>query len=110
MLNGENMENITALYGSYLHFTFGTNLVHTFPRAYGILVVLPAFLYKFMFEFWVKDAAGTIDHVQIVSASPGRLSRIHAGVTRLLVTLSGCVSSTFRFSTISVRLTCLHAF
>ncbi len=36
----------------------------------GFFVLFPAFFYKFMlFEFWVKDVAGTIDHAQIASVS-----------------------------------------
>ncbi len=62
MSNSENMDNFTALYTSYLHFTVPTDSVHASPRAYGILVFFPAFLYKFMlFEFWVKDVVETID-------------------------------------------------
>ncbi len=30
----ENMDNFTALYTTYLRFTFGTNLMHTSPHAY----------------------------------------------------------------------------
>ncbi len=57
------MDDFTALYTSYLYFTFGTNSVHVSPPAYAI----PVFFYKFMlFEFRVKDAVGTINHVQIV--------------------------------------------
>ncbi len=53
-LNDETMDNFTAL-----------------CTAYGILVVLPAFFYKFMlFEFWVKDAAGTTNYAQIAEAGP----------------------------------------
>ncbi len=64
--NGENMDNFTALYILYLRFTFGTNSMHVSPHAYRILVFLLAFFYRFMlFEFRVKDAAGTIDHAQI---------------------------------------------
>ncbi len=59
MLDGENMDNLTVLYASYLYF--GTNSTHTYPCAYGIFV----FFYKFLlFEFQVKDVAGIIDHVQ----------------------------------------------
>ncbi len=66
MSNGENMENFTVLYTSYLYVTFGTNPLHASPCAYGIFVSVLAFFYKFLlFEFWVKDAAGTVDHVQI---------------------------------------------
>ncbi len=39
--------------------------MHALPRAYRILVFLPAFFYKFMlFEFWFKGAAGTMDDAQ----------------------------------------------
>ncbi len=31
MLNGENMDNFTALYASYLSFTFSTNSTHASP-------------------------------------------------------------------------------
>ncbi len=66
------MDNCTALYASYLHFTFGTNKMHASLRANEILVFFPAFLYRFMlFEFQVKDAVRTIVHVQIVQSSPG---------------------------------------
>ncbi len=36
------MDSFTGLYTSYLHFTFGKNLMYVSPRAYGILV-LPGF-------------------------------------------------------------------
>ncbi len=66
------MDNLTALYTSYLRFTFSTNSMHASPSAYRILVFVLAIFYKFMlFEFQVKDAAGTIDHAQIAKASPG---------------------------------------
>ncbi len=40
--------------------------------AYIFFVFFPAFFYKFMlFEFRVKDTAGTVDHAQNASASPG---------------------------------------
>ncbi len=56
MLNSEIMDNFTALNTSYLCITFGTNLMHASPCAYGFFVFFPAFFYKFMlFEFWVKD-------------------------------------------------------
>ncbi len=72
MSNGENMENFTALYTSYLHFTFGTNLMHAAPRAYGIFVFVLAFFYRFvLFLFRVKDATKTVNHAQIAWASLG---------------------------------------
>ncbi len=71
LLNSTNMDNFSALYTSNLCFIFGTNLMHASPRAYGILIFLPAFFYKFMlFEFWVKDAARIMDHAQNALASP----------------------------------------
>ncbi len=71
--NGENMENLTALYTSYLRFTFGTNVMHASSCSYRIFVFVLAFFYTFMLtEFWVKDALGTIDHAQIALASLGR--------------------------------------
>ncbi len=55
MSNGENMDNFTALYTSYLHLTKGTISMHASPHAYVILIFL-AFFYKFMlFKFQVKD-------------------------------------------------------
>ncbi len=94
MSNSENMDNFTALYTLYLHFTFGTNSMHASTGAFGILIFLLAFFYKFMLlEFQVKDAAGTIDHVQIASV---RLSHKHAGVVQLPIASSGCVSWTLR--------------
>ncbi len=36
MSNNENMFNFTALYTSYLRFTFTTNEMHATPCAYGI--------------------------------------------------------------------------
>ncbi len=93
MSNSKNTDNVTALYTSYLLFTFGTNLMHASPRACGILVFFPAYFYKFMlFKLWFKDCTGTIDHVRV------RLRRTHAGVIRLPVALSGCVSPTLRKS------------
>ncbi len=63
MSTSENMCNFTALYTSHLHFSFATISMHATPRACGILVFFPAFFYKFiLFEFCVKDTAGTIDH------------------------------------------------
>ncbi len=45
--------------------------MHTSPYAYGILVFLLTFFYKFMlFEFQVKDAVGTINHAQNTEVSP----------------------------------------
>ncbi len=62
MSYGENMDNFTALYASYLRFTFGTD---SSPRAYRIFVFLLAVFYKFMpFKFPIKDVVGIIDHVQ----------------------------------------------
>ncbi len=56
MSNGDNMDNFTALYTSYLHVTFGTTLMHASPRAHGIVVSLLAVFLKFMlFEIQVKD-------------------------------------------------------
>ncbi len=50
------MDNFTALYTSFLQFTFGTSLLHTSPRAYKIFVFILASFYKFMlFELQVKD-------------------------------------------------------
>ncbi len=70
MSNNENMDSYTVLHTSYLCFTFGTNLMHASPRADTIPVFLPAFFNKFkLFEFQVKDTAGTIDHAQIASSS-----------------------------------------
>ncbi len=64
--NSEDMDNFTALYTSYLLFTFGTNLMHASPRGHGISVFYSAFCYKFMlFEFQVKGVMGTVDHAQI---------------------------------------------
>ncbi len=55
------MDNFTALYTSYLHFTLGTESMHT----EDIFVFVLASFYKLMlFEFEVKDT-GTINHVQI---------------------------------------------
>ncbi len=72
MSNGENMDNFTALYTSYLRFTFGTNSTHAFSCAYRVFGLVLAFLYKFMlFGSGSKTAAGTTDHVQITQASPG---------------------------------------
>ncbi len=66
MSNSENMDNFTALYSSYLRFTFGTNLMHASPHAYEIFIFILTIFYKFMlFEFQVKDAVGTINHAQI---------------------------------------------
>ncbi len=57
--NVENIDNFAALQTSYLRFTFGTNSMHASPLAYGILVLVLAFFYKFMlFEFRVKDRWG----------------------------------------------------
>ncbi len=62
----ENMDNFIALYTLYLStfvFTFGTNLMHTSPHAYRILVFLAAVFYKVMlFVFWVQDTAVTIKY------------------------------------------------
>ncbi len=58
------MDNFTALSASYLRFTSGTNSMHTSPRVQGIFGFALAFLYL-LFEFQVKDPAGTIDHAQI---------------------------------------------
>ncbi len=70
MLNGEITDNFTKLYTSYLRFTSGTNSMHASLRAYGILV----FFYRFrLFQFQVKDAAGTMDQTQIASAGPGQV-------------------------------------
>ncbi len=56
LLNSENMDNFTALYTSYLRFTFGTNSMHASPCANRIFVFLLTFFYKFMLlEFRVKD-------------------------------------------------------
>ncbi len=56
MLNGENMDNFTALYTLYLRCTLGTNSMHASPRGYVIFVFVLAFFYKFtLFE-------GTFDH------------------------------------------------
>ncbi len=66
MSNGKNMDNFAALDTSYLRFTFASVSMHPSPRAYRIFVFVLAFFYKFMlFQFHVKDAVGTIDHVQI---------------------------------------------
>ncbi len=57
MSNGENMDIFTALYVLYLRFTFGTNSVHASPHAYGILIFLLAFFYKFLlFKLQDKDS------------------------------------------------------
>ncbi len=86
MSNSDNMDNFTALSTSYLCFTFGTNLMHAAPRAYRILVFFPALFSKFMlFEFQVKDDAGTFDHVQNTEASPGLIEFFS---TSVLCTLS----------------------
>ncbi len=59
MLNGENMDNFIALYTSFLHFTFGTNSMHTSPLAYGIFVFFTAFFHKvYAVELQVKDCCG----------------------------------------------------
>ncbi len=64
--NGENMDKFTALFPSYLSFTFGKNSMHTSPMLIG-----------FLFSYWLsstnlwcwrpasKTAAGTVDHAQI---------------------------------------------
>ncbi len=55
------MDNFTALYTSYLRFTFGTNMILLVLRGF---VFSPAF-YKFMsFKLRVKDTARTVDHAQ----------------------------------------------
>ncbi len=65
------MDNFTALYTSYLRFTL-LNSVCASTRAHGILVFFPAFFYRFMlFDFWVKDTTGVIDHAQTAYASLG---------------------------------------
>ncbi len=66
MSYGENMDNFTTLYASYLHFAFSTNSMHAFSHAYGILVFSPAFFYKFMLclIFRSKTVSGTINHAQ----------------------------------------------
>ncbi len=64
---------ISTLYFCYDFDAYYIKIVATTtPRAYGILVCLLTFFFKFMlFEFRVKDDAETIDHMQIVKASRG---------------------------------------
>ncbi len=83
--NGENKDNVTALYTSYLRFTFGTNSMHTFP--------CPNLCCS---NSRSKTAVGTTHHVQIALASSSPFRRIHAGVIWLPISSSGCVSSTLR--------------
>ncbi len=40
MSNSENTDYFTALYTSYIGFTFDTNSMHSSPRANGIFVFL----------------------------------------------------------------------
>ncbi len=66
MSNCENTDNFTALYILYLRFTFVTDSEHASSRAYGIFLFVLASFYKFkLFDFRVKDTAGTIDHAHI---------------------------------------------
>ncbi len=70
-----------------------------FPPSLRDFVFSPAFLYKFIqFEFWVKDAMGTVDHVQIAEASLGPVAantcRSNSTSNRII---SECVSSTLRY-------------
>ncbi len=99
MSNGENIDNLTALYASYLHFICGTNLMHASPRAYWILVSLLAFFYKFMlFEFQSKMLQGLSIMRRFLRPVRVQLRCIHAGIIQLPIALSGCVSSTLRNS------------
>ncbi len=70
MSKSENMDNFTVLYTSYLHFTFCSNLMHTFPHAYGIFVFLSLSSTNLCYS---NFSSKTIDHVQIVWASQGPL-------------------------------------
>ncbi len=59
------MDKFTALYTSYLHIYFQYKFDRRFSTCLLFFFVLAVF-YKFMlFKFWVKDAAATVDHVQI---------------------------------------------
>ncbi len=64
MSNSENMDDFKVLNISYLCFTL-VQIRCALPLLFmGFLFSLLAFFYKFMlFEFQVKDKAGTIDHV-----------------------------------------------
>ncbi len=96
--NGENMDSFTALYTSYLRFTFGTNSMHASPGAYRIFVLVLAFFYKFMvFEPRVKDHSGDYQSCTDCLGPVWLWMRCtHAGVFQLPIALSGCVSSTLR--------------
>ncbi len=87
-LNSKNMVNFTALYTSYLCFTFGTNSTNTSPCAYGLLVFFLAFFHIFMlFEMQgLSIMCRTRRPVRV------QLKCIRAGVVR--IALSWCVSLT----------------
>ncbi len=73
------MKTWTALQRCALHI-YALLLVQIVTSfcAYGILVFFTVFLYKFMlFEFRVKDAAGSVDHMQ--------MRRKHAGAVGLSI-------------------------
>ncbi len=70
ILNGENMDNSTALYMPNLGFTFGTNSMQASPRGNGIFVFVLAFSYSICCSSsGSKTVMGTTDQMQIALAS-----------------------------------------
>ncbi len=92
MPNDENIDNFTALYTSYLRFTFGTNFVLT----------------GFLFSLWLsstnlccsnsrsKTSRGLSIIRRLLRPVLIWLRRKHAGIIQLSTTLSRCVNSTLK--------------
>ncbi len=90
MLSGENMDNFTALYLSYVHYA----LLFFW---YLLLVFFPAFFYKFkLFDFGIKDCnyGSCAEH----RGHRDRLTRLHPRVNQSPTVLSLCVGPTSRNS------------
>ncbi len=65
------MDNFTALYASYLRFTFGANFTHNSPHAYGILFSFSQCLLQ-IYVVWFPGQRHNEDyHAQIAEASAG---------------------------------------
>ncbi len=96
--NCENMDNLTAPYTSYLHFTFGTDSMHASPRAYGTFVFFTTLLFSSTNLCCLSSGSEAPRELssmhRLLRPVRVKLRRIHAGIIQL--PLFRFVSLTFK--------------